>query len=90
MVSLAGDLERAQDNVNAMRLYETAYGASDATDDVQETSCFRTGLLCENVLHNADRAASCYHEVLHRWPMGSFAQQAKVRLTALQSRTKVS
>ena len=90
MVSLAGDLERAQDNVNAMRLYETAYGAADATDDVQETSCFRTGLLCENVLHNADRAASCYHEVLHRWPMGSFAQQAKVRLTALQSRTKVS
>ncbi|RYG24722.1 rhomboid family intramembrane serine protease [bacterium] len=89
MVSLAGDLERTSDNVNAMRLYEVAYGLPDATDDVQETSCFRTGLLCENVLHNADRAASCYHEVLHRWPMGSFAQQAKVRLTALQSRTKV-
>jgi len=90
MVSLAGDLERAADNVNAMRLYETAYGSPDATEDVQETACFRTGLLCENVLHDLDRAKSCYAEVLHRWPMGSFADQAKLRMAGIQNRAKVT
>ena len=88
MVSLAGDLERATDNVNALRLYETAYGAADATEAEQETACFRTGLLCENVMHAPDRAAACYGEVLHRWPMGPFAQQAKVRLTGIEGRTR--
>lgn len=90
MVALAGDLERAADNVNAMRLYETAYGMPDATDEVQETACFRTGLLCENVMNDLERAKSCYTEVLQRWPMGSFADQAKVRLTGIQNRTKVA
>jgi membrane associated rhomboid family serine protease len=90
MVSIAGDLERAADNQNALRIYEAAYGAPDATEDEQETACFRCGLLYENVMHNLGRASACYAEVLQRWPMGSFAQQAKVRMTGIQGRNKVS
>ncbi len=86
MVSLAGDLERAADNLAAMRLYEAAYGAPDATEAEQETACFRTGLILENTVHNRDRAAACYNEVLHRWPMGPFADQSKMRLAGIQSR----
>lgn len=89
MVSLAGDLERAADNVSAIQLYETAYGAPDATEAEQETACFRFGLISENVLHDRERASACYAEVLHRWPMGPFAQQAQTRLAAIQGRAKV-
>ncbi len=89
MVSIAGDLERAADNANAMRLYEIAYGAADSTEAEQETACFRCGLISENIVHNRERAAACYSEVLHRWPMGPFAQQATVRLTAIQGKVKV-
>lgn len=89
MVSFAGDLERAQDNVNAMRLYEMAYGAADATEAEQETACFRCGLICENVVHNRERAVDCYAEVVHRWPMGPFAQQAQTRLNGIRGRTRV-
>lgn len=89
MVSLAGDLERATDNVNALRLYECAYGAADATDADQETACFRCGLLLENVVHDRDRASACYAEVLHRWPMGPFAPQARTRLDGIKARVRV-
>ena len=89
LVSLAGDLERAGDNGSAMRLYEAAYGAADATDAEQETACFRTGLLNENVAHQPDRALACYAEVLHRWPMGPFAPQAKSRTEGIRKRVKV-
>ena len=89
MVSLAGDLERAGDNPTAMRLYEVAYGAADATDAEQESACFRTGLLNENVTHRPDQALACYAEVLHRWPMGPFAAQAKMRTEGIRKRVKV-
>ena len=89
IVSIAGDLERAGDAVNAMRLYEVAYGAPDATDAEQETACFRTGLICENVVHDRDRALNCYAEVVHRWPMGSFGPQAESRIKGLHTRAKV-
>ena len=58
----------------------------DATDAEQETACFRTGLILENTVHDRDRAAACYGEVLHRWPMGSFGAQAKTRLAGIQAR----
>lgn len=89
LVSIAGDLERAADGVNAARMYEVAYGLPDATEAEQETACFRTGLLYENVLHGPERAAACYNEVLQRWPMGPFAPQAKSRLEGLRKRVPV-
>ncbi len=89
MVSLAGDLERAGDNLAAKRLYELAYGAPDATDAEQETACFRTGLLNENVAHKPDVALACYAEVMHRWPRGPFAAQAKARTEGIRKRVKV-
>ena len=89
MVSIAGDLERAGDALNAMRLYEVAYGAADATEAEQETACFRTGLILENVVHDRDRALNCYAEVVHRWPMGSFGAQAEARIKGLHARAKV-
>ena len=89
LTSIAGDLERAGDALNAMRLYEIAYGAPDATEAEQETACFRTGLICENVVHDRDRALNCYAEVVHRWPMGSFGPQAESRAAGLRGRARV-
>ena len=89
IVAIAGDLERAGDPLNAMRLYEAAYGAADATEAEQETACFRTGLICENVVHDRERAVNCYAEVVHRWPMGSFGDQAQTRMNRIQGGAKV-
>lgn len=88
LIALAGDLERAADTQNALRLYEVAYGMADVTDAEQETACFRAGLLYENTALNAERAAGCYAEVLNRWPMGSFAASAQSRLKGLQARAR--
>ncbi len=86
VIALAGDLERATDTRAALRLYEVAYGAPDATEAEQETACFRAGLLYENTALNPERAAGCYAEVLNRWPMGSFASSAQTRLSGIRAR----
>ena len=87
LISIAGDLERAADGQNALRLYEMAYGAPDATEAEQETACFRCGLLYENTALNPERAIGCYTEVLNRWPMGPFGQQAQTRLNGLRAKS---
>ncbi|HVT11690.1 MAG TPA: rhomboid family intramembrane serine protease [Fimbriimonadaceae bacterium] len=88
VTELASKLERTGDNVTALRLYDLIVNDPKATPADHEFATFRIGMLCESAMGNYGRAQSCYQEIVTRYPMGAFAEQAKVRLKYVSSRVK--
>lgn len=85
-LDLAARLERTGDHQTALRLYDHVLRdpASHASD--LESATFRVGMLSESALGNYQRAMLCYQEILAKYPMGPFADQAKIRLAYVRTR----
>lgn len=84
LVDLATRLEVMGEKGAACQLYEIAIRDPRTADSDLESATYRIGLISDTVFHNADRAVWCYQQVLTRWPMGPFADQARARLQAIQ------
>lgn len=82
IMDLAGRLERSNDTLTALSLYEKVFSIKDAQPADFEAATFRIAMLCERMA-NRDRAIETYKHLLSHWPMGTFAQQAQARLQAL-------
>ncbi|HTQ11053.1 MAG TPA: rhomboid family intramembrane serine protease [Fimbriimonadaceae bacterium] len=77
---LAGRLERSGDNVTALRLYDLILADPSAAPADAESAIFRVAMLSESAMGNYARAQICYREILAKYPMGPFAEQARTRL----------
>jgi membrane associated rhomboid family serine protease len=86
IADLAARLERSGDNTTAIRLYNHILSDSTARLDDIESATFRVGMLSESAFGNFGRAQTCYKDILHRFPMGPFAEQARVRLAYVSTR----
>jgi membrane associated rhomboid family serine protease len=83
MVLLAARLERSGDARSAASLYDAVIKDLESDAGDQEAAFFRLGMLCETRFGNPQQACEFYVEVTQRFPMGGFADQAKIRLAAL-------
>ncbi|MBN9501913.1 MAG: hypothetical protein BGO01_09445 [Armatimonadetes bacterium 55-13] len=86
LMDCATRLERANDNLSAMRMYESILKDPQAAQGDLEAAMFRGGMISEAVYQNFDSAKVAYSEIVRRWPMSPFADQAKVRLKYVESR----
>ncbi len=86
VIDCATRLERANDNMSAIRMYEAVLKDPNATQGDQEAAMFRGGLLSEAVFQRYDSAYAAYTELIRRWPMSPFADQARTRLAYVQTR----
>ncbi|HVL38887.1 MAG TPA: rhomboid family intramembrane serine protease [Fimbriimonadaceae bacterium] len=83
LLDVAGRLERERDLLTALRLYDAVVRDSASRPEDVEAALFRTALLCEMGLGQRDRAVHTYQEVIRRYPMSPFADQARVRLNGM-------
>lgn len=83
MVVLASRLERSGDARTAASVYDAVIKDLESDANDQEAAFFRLGMLCETRFGNPQQACEFYVEVTQRFPMGAFADQAKIRLAAL-------
>lgn len=86
VMDCAARLERANDNLSAIRMYEAVLKDAGASQGDQEAAMFRGGLLSEAVFQRYDSAKAAYSELIRRWPMSPFADQAKTRLAYVETR----
>jgi membrane associated rhomboid family serine protease len=86
VLDCAARLERANDNLSAIRMYEAVLKDPKAPDADLEAAMFRGGLLSEAAFQRFDSAKVAYSELLRRWPMGTFSDQARARLTYVELR----
>jgi len=85
IIDCASRLERAGDNMMAMRFYEAVLKDPNAPAGDQEAAMFRGGMISEAVFKRFDSAKVAYSEVIRRWPMSPFAEQAKTRLAYVET-----
>jgi hypothetical protein len=86
LVQMATKLERSGDNLTALRLYEMILADPSTSGQDRESALFRAGMLCESAMGNYARAQICYREIISRFPMGTFAEQARLRLSYVSTR----
>ena len=86
---LALAVEQAGDPATAFRIYEALIQMKPADEDYQ-AAIFRGSLILENAYFNFDRAAQGYRFLEKEYPMGSFTDQARSRLAALQRTGRTS
>lgn len=86
LLQTAGRLEQVQDSGTAIRLYDAVMADPKATPQDKEAALFRSAMLAETAFGNLQRAAHGYQEILRHYPMGPFADQARLRLSSLQRR----
>lgn len=86
VTELATKLEKSGDNITALRLYDSIVNDLNVSPADHEFATFRIGMLCESAMGNYGRAQSCYQEIIARYPMGAFAEQAKARLKYVSTR----
>ncbi len=82
LLEAAARVERAGEPTLAMSLYEATLQSSGVSASDLEIATFRIAVLCDGPLKNPARSAQCYQEIITKWPMGPFADQAKARLGA--------
>lgn len=75
-------LEKKQENRLAVETYEAVRRDGDADPDDVEAALFRLGVVYEKALSNPYEAGKYYKELIDRFPMGVFAEQARARLAA--------
>lgn len=85
IMDCASRLERAGDNMMAMRFYEAVLKDPNSPPGDQEAAMFRGGMIAEAVFKRYDSAKIAYSEVIRRWPMSPFAEQAKTRLAYVEA-----
>ena len=83
LVQLAGKIEREGNPTFALHLYSQALRDTRVTVADEECALYRSGLLYETRLSNKPLAATWYEELIKRHPSGSWADQAKARLSSL-------
>lgn len=88
LIDMATRLERVHDNAMALRMYEAVERSPNASPADLESAIFRIGMLSESVYQNYGRAAGCYQQVIQRFPMSPFAEQAKARLAVVGPRAQ--
>jgi len=86
LIETASRLERVGDNLTAMRMYDLILKDPAASEGDQEAATFRVGLLAESAFSNYHQAMAAYQEVIRRWPMSPFAEQAAARLKVVSVR----
>ena len=84
----AAKLEQAQDHGTALRLYDAVLGDQGSAPADREAALFRSALLSETAFRNLPRAAQGYEEIIKWFPMGPFADQARLRLSNLHRQPK--
>ena len=67
-------------------MYEAILKDPNAVQGDMEAAMFRGGLLSEAVFQRYDSARIAYKELIRRWPMSPFADQAKTRLAYVESK----
>jgi membrane associated rhomboid family serine protease len=90
VMDCATRLERGHDNLSAVRMYEAVLKDPNADQGDQEAAMFRGGLLSEAAFQRFDAAQLAYRELLRRWPMSHFADQARTRLAYVEGRLAAS
>lgn len=78
--------EREGDYAIATRLLELAVAAPQTTPAIVESALFRLGVLCETATGNPQRALQAYDEVVRRFGVSPFADQARQRAADLRRR----
>lgn len=86
LMDCAGRLEKANDSLSAIRMYEAILKDPNAPQADQEAAMFRGALLSEAAFQRFDSAQIAYKELLRRWPMSPFADQARTRLAYVETR----
>ncbi len=86
LMDCAGRLEKANDSLSAIRMYEAILKDPNAPQADQEAAMFRGALLSEAAFQRFDSAQVAYKELLRRWPMSPFADQARTRLAYVETR----
>ena len=86
VLDCAARLERGHDDRTALRMYEAILKDPNAAQGDMEAAMFRGGLLSEAVYQRYDSAQVAYKELIRRWPMSPFADQAKTRLAYVETK----
>jgi len=86
LMDLATRVERIPDPQLAWMLYNNVLADPASMPQDREASLFRIGLLCENHFLRPQDAAAWYDRLLQEFPMGPFADQARMRLNKLRVR----
>lgn len=88
MIQTAMKVEQDGDAMLAFKLYEATLKLNPGPED-QQAAVYRGAVLCENHMFNYPRAAHAYQWLIQTFPMGTFTEQAKLRLEALKRSGKV-
>lgn len=86
LLDLAGRLERAGDAMTAIQVYDQILAIPSLPAQDREAATFRIGVLSDGPFGQPGRARACFQQLLAMNPMGSFADQARLRLEALDRR----
>ncbi len=86
IMDLATRVERIPDAALATRLYGIVLSDPSSSLQDREAALFRMGVLYETHFLRPQEAVSWYNRLLQESPMGSFADQARMRLKRLQAR----
>lgn len=85
LMDAAMRLEKIPDAALATRLYGLVLADPSVSEQDAEAALFRTGLMYENHFLRKDEAAAFYQRLVVRFPMGPFADQARMRLRAMKA-----
>ncbi|HZH97986.1 MAG TPA: hypothetical protein VEX38_03370, partial [Fimbriimonadaceae bacterium] len=86
LLNTAFKVERQGEFSLALRLLDAVLRDPQTSERDMESALFRAAILCETAMNNPQRALITYQEVVRRFPMSPFAEQAKSRGQALAAR----
>lgn len=85
LMDAAMRVENLPDPALASRLYGIVLADPNCTPQDREAALFRTGLILENHYLRKQDAAAYYQRLLQEFSLGPFADQARIRLRAMQT-----
>ena len=84
-LDIAGPVERSGNPSFAISLYTQALRDSRISIEDEQCALYQSALIYETKLRNSPTAIAWYRELINRHPMTSWADQAKVRIAALEN-----
>jgi len=83
LLNVSARLEAKGEPTFAVRMLDHAMRVPNLPGSALESALFRSAVICENSLRNADQARLRYSEVVRLFPMSPLADRAGIRLQAL-------